>query len=1793
MSIFDEMLADDKPTASPSAGVIPKKRTSLSPKDESEFQDFYGKWSKKAGIDPDPDNPQHKYDYRGAFASGAVPKISDADGLFHWPSEFKDDDHPNRFVDGEDTKTGRRIESQPQSDNSSIFDSMIKDRLSSGEEDLTPVADWVRENPHSASTIINFDEPAEGVLDKMTTRSAFKKAGLPKMNATERQGYALKIQEAMKLDPSLFELDVSKPPDKPFFRAGDAAEGIWDAVKGLGTTAPAAFYQLKEGLKRPDKYSDKAKSAFKKADFRSIAMQLKTEANRAEGTSSSVGEAFRSAGDSLGFSLGSMSAAIPASIAGAKAGAITGASIAAVAGQAGPQIAAPEELVTVPVGAVVGGVVGSVTASMAASGSAAYRMAGASFLNESFQHLEAESMRKSGRPMNEEEKQSAYEALLPIARNTALWEAGPEAVGNAVTLGAGKIIFGLGKGLAGSFGKKALVKTIAGVGSLATELGTETITQVEQRSDQLKAEAIARGEDPDAINADWSAEGVTQAFKEVAPQTLALMGMIGGAGSVVGGVNTFNRRGDVLSDGNAVITTSSEQEVQRKSTGLKAATEPVAKVVEKPVVEKVVPAEKSTGLKQVVEPVVEKKIEPAVVEKKIEEKPAVVEKIEKPTKKEIKKVSAAAKERYQAETGHTPVIDWIVNNYGGILAKGRAKESSKKGGEYDNQPSINELGEFGKLMFSKTGATPDVIQSDAKGVHGELSPLKPGQELWDTIRNEVAAYRSAKVKGFDQDKLQDQQAEDFSEFLDDSVAELKKDDKFFEKGQFVTSPKSKDLVIVDTVFPKMNDKNPVIKYKVEDTLSGKVFEIEPSELTKDTTAKDDAFDFGDVEPKPKKKTVDELAKSLGVKQPAPQGELFGKGAVGDKFKLKTEKTVDHIEKSKKQDAIDKSKAEADKAQKKLGLKDDTKISSLKDRAKELGIALDDRKTSVADLEKQLVRAEQGGFIDIGRPKTTGKKEHTFINQQRENDAKVHEWKKKQAKSAIQKLRAELIDRQGDVKIALEKAGADDAVMRLVLRQGASAEASRQFIDSEASINKVLPRKLRTKFKDYIAALRVVEATKVQADKGIELKSPVEAKDAKDWLNNEFTKLPVSEQDAIKASAEKYWGVMQAQLDALRDEGMISDAAHKSIKENHRFYSPRRFVEFVDPVTQVAGGQNTHDSGVKALGKGSESALIQDPMYLMAHVISRTQSRIFKNKANKELLTVATQEGHDDLARVLSKNETPKRDEGVVKVFVDGQEQHIAMPAKLAEEWNGLPPALSSDMAKFLQWSSGTKIVKMLATGINPEFALSNLPRDAAYAWFSSGQYSPVLPIGALQLGADYAAVIKDAITRGPQYEQYIKDGGGMDFLTTQGITRSPIEGGHNLARKIGDILAWAGETSEVATRLAVRHRAMKNGMSSERATFVARNMLDFAQGGTFAKAADNVIPYLNAAFQGTRGGFRTFKNNPAEATFKAAQIAAIGYGLAQMIAGFFPELWNAISDREKATKWIIPLPWKEKDKDGNDRQAYIAVAKDQFQQIFAAIGQSVSDLKEGNQWGGQLTNAIESITPADMTTLPPIATAMFAYIGNFDTWARGKVWRGYDNITASLEVTGRTPKLAVDIANMASKIGIEISPERSAAATSKLLPKSNPLIGLLSTAYEMGDDGEEIGKTAVEKVKATPGVRRLLRFSEPLNVTPKTAISAKRLEIDTTDMTDRQARSAVKEKSRGIADVRQPLNNKLDRWLLVKTRTNSELRSWLRDNIEDSVERKRLWSRARSAKPESIKGPYKTSKSKKSRGLRF
>ncbi|MCP4646427.1 MAG: hypothetical protein GY852_01660, partial [bacterium] len=261
----------------------------------------------------------------------------------------------------------------------------------------------------------------------------------------------------------------------------------------------------------------------------------------------------------------------------------------------------------------------------------------------------------------------------------------------------------------------------------------------------------------------------------------------------------------------------------------------------------------------------------------------------------------------------------------------------------------------------------------------------------------------------------------------------------------------------------------------------------------------------------------------------------------------------------------------------------------------------------------------------------------------------------------------------------------------------------------------------------------------------------------------------------------------------------------------------------------------------------------------------------------------------------------------------------------------------------------------------------------------------ILPVAWAQQAQDIARVAGDVIKRKGRVTDYIKEGGGMEFLSQQGqLQRKPWEPQTAMGESIqqmGKFLGWAGETSELWIRIALRERAMRNGKSSTEATHVARNYMDFAQGGTWTKAADSAIPYLNAGIVGTRGIFRAFKDDPKIAAFKAAQVMSLGFGLAYWNQMMNPEANEEISDREKSGKFNITTPWTWKDRDGNKRHVYFTIAKDHGQRAFATIGEEMANMALGKEANFErLKMSATDLIPVELHSFfPPTVSALLGY----------------------------------------------------------------------------------------------------------------------------------------------------------------------------------------------------------------------
>ena len=725
-------------------------------------------------------------------------------------------------------------------------------------------------------------------------------------------------------------------------------------------------------------------------------------------------------------------------------------------------------------------------------------------------------------------------------------------------------------------------------------------------------------------------------------------------------------------------------------------------------------------------------------------------------------------------------------------------------------------------------------------------------------------------------------------------------------------------------------------------------------------------------------------------------------------------------------------------------------------------------------------------------------------------------------------------------------GSEKVIMHHDLSRGAAGEAARQYEIKEKEIYKNIPHENEHLFADFIQAKRSVE---VIDKKGQEFKTPGGEKN-KIWLD-EIEKNSPDLYKSLEKSRQKYFDAISKEpLNDYVKEGIMTKEEADGLLSQNAHYSPRRFLQHIDPDGKGfdSGGNviSVPDSGLKKLDSGSEEAMINNPRLLLAQIQMRTSQRIFKNRANKALYEFIKTNPDNKLGGVVEEG-TNKIPGGMTRIsaMIEGKRKNVLIPTDVAKHWVGQDPKINQNLAKFINVVSGSAILKPMATGLNPGFALANLPRDIMHSWFTTKEYSPVLPIAWAQQGVDMLSVAKDVFGRKGRVIEYSKEGGSMDLLTQQGQlqkkpweTRTPVSESINQIQKF---LGWAGESSELLTRMALRERAIKNGKSKEEATWVARNYLDFAQGGSWVKAANNAVPYLNAGIQGTRGVLSTSIKSPALAAFKASQIIGVGMALAYWNRRSNEEGWDSVSSREKTSKFIITTPFTRLDEDGNNRHIYFTIPKDQGQRIFATIGEEMSEMMQtGEVDFEKIKHSIKDFIPVNVGVSIPTFSALWGYIYNKDFWSNEDIWKGSKKVSPKEEMWNTTPKVWQ---MFGEKTGL--SPERSRRAFNKVVPMNaytylteafaNQMFGMVT-----GEEKKEITKPFLAKLSKVPISQRLVRETYPVTRATKEYLEkADKLNIDTTksngkQLTFEQLRRKVDNAERRFEDVKARNNRNFD-----------------------------------------------------------
>ncbi len=771
-----------------------------------------------------------------------------------------------------------------------------------------------------------------------------------------------------------------------------------------------------------------------------------------------------------------------------------------------------------------------------------------------------------------------------------------------------------------------------------------------------------------------------------------------------------------------------------------------------------------------------------------------------------------------------------------------------------------------------------------------------------------------------------------------------------------------------------------------------------------------------------------------------------------------------------------------------------------------------RDSKEANLLARILQDETGGItLPQKDPIYTGKaaKVQNVTKQAKELSKQQS---RKLPKSILKSAKRQFIDTSGNVKAkVLREGGAEGkkVVINHDLLRGAHTKAMQ---DSNKAIEKVYGdlTQLEHKYFDDI----------VNAERSIDIAT----KNPKFKFSGGLTKIDFEEQLAqipkeirskIKPKIEKYRKFFDAQLRELKDEGLLTQKEFDNIKGSTSKFSPRVILERIDPETGTgftAGGRRitVPDSGIARLtDEGSLRLIEHDSSQLLSQYTSRIQTRIFRNRANKAAYKLAEANPNNGVFEINKIIRTTKAGKPVfakaplgkekVKLRIDGKEKELLMSTDTAKEWITRDPILNQKQSAIIGWLSGTKILKTFATGLNPEFALTNLPRDIAHIWLTTWEHSNLMPLAALQLSKDITAVAGDTLKRSGRWTDYINEGGGMEFLTHQGRVTSKTKGALN---KVQEVMGFFGETSEILTRLALRERTLKNKVGEfktamgrapkpaelkeiqREATWVARNYLDFAQGGSFVKAADAAIPYLNAAIQGTRGLTRAAAAKPAQFTSKIAQVMALSSGLYLANRMYNQDTLREVNELDRANNFIITTPYVFKDKEGNTRHTFFKVAKDQGQRGVAAFSEALMAKAMGDEMDWDLVaTAIQDaipLLPADL--LPPTLNAALGYAANKDFWHNEDIWKG-GKVEVQDEWDSYTHPSFVTAGEK-----LNLSPKRLQAALGKVFTYNNVYTtlasGVMAEVFDTMTPSEKL-KVSEQLFLDQPFIRRTVEATDP------------------------------------------------------------------------------------------------------------
>lgn len=502
--------------------------------------------------------------------------------------------------------------------------------------------------------------------------------------------------------------------------------------------------------------------------------------------------------------------------------------------------------------------------------------------------------------------------------------------------------------------------------------------------------------------------------------------------------------------------------------------------------------------------------------------------------------------------------------------------------------------------------------------------------------------------------------------------------------------------------------------------------------------------------------------------------------------------------------------------------------------------------------------------------------------------------------------------------------------------------------------------------------------------------------------NEFESLKTENEEKykrIKEAARRYRAYADAGLRYAVDKGRISKEMYDKIKETNEYYVNLTRIKETSPKEEIdeaffGGGNMTSVKQILKKAKGGTD-MIRNPY---ESLLTNTANMIKESDRNEIMVSFITplkeiREMGDGTPVNFAQIARPAKngDKNVKRFFINGVEEKWQFSNDTIEAFN----ALDGMVWRFYKWvKSPADLIRFTVTKF-PIFALRNTVRDTTSRLVSSRTNnnikSLITNITDMKYKASeeemfdlYGGSLGGYYSDKNAYKKYLRD--AITGLSKQKNT-SILSYGKKALSAYNKGLELSEKVNRMAEFKSAYRKYKADGMDDYNAhlmaAFEARDLMDFALGGRFAKIANQIIPFFNAGIQGLVRTKKNIQERPLAWAVKTAVYTVLPTLLQRMIVSAMgdDDEYEELPAFQRDLFWNFRTPWT-----GN---YWISIPKPYDNGLISALVDRGISYAKGNKdaFNGVTGSVAKTLIPVDesswMGSLKPIVEAG---IFNYDTF---------------------------------------------------------------------------------------------------------------------------------------------------------------------------------------------------------------